>query len=369
MNFKKWLCIGLCIIIFFSFQESGFCASSGAFLIMDGRNGDILESENADAVLPMASTTKIMTALVVLNRVQLNETVKIPAEAVGTEGSSLYMKRDEVYTVEELLYGLMLRSANDCAEALAIYVGNGNRSAFIDEMNLEAERLGLKNTHFSNPSGLPEDQHHTTAAELALIMKKAMENPIFRTIVATKTYTLKGNTIVNHNRLLSMCEGCIGGKTGYTMAAGRCLVSVSERNGVPLICVTLGRRDDWNIHCFAYDRWFGKLTEKVLLEPNSYSVPLKTPGGEKVEAVNIHQVSVKIFEGKTQMERHIYADPFLYGDKEKGAVAGTVVFCSNGVILGESPMVLKSEITVPIEKDLLISRIFRFFRRLFLKNQ
>ncbi len=367
MCYKKLISIILCFALFFLFYGKT-SANSGAFLVMDGRDGTILESENSNQKLPMASTTKIMTALVVLKNSKLDDQVKITPESVGVEGSSLYIKSDEIYTVEELLYGLMLRSANDCAEALAHHVGEGSREKFIEKMNREAAQMGLKNTSFANPSGLPEENHYTTAVELALIMKKAMENSDFRKIVATKHYKIKGNSIANHNRLLSLYDGCIGGKTGYTMEAGRCLVSVAERQGVPLICVTLGRRDDWNIHSNSYDKWFAQLKEVIFLEPYDFSVSLKTPYGSSVEAVNADRVSAFVFEGKSDIERLVYAQPLTYGNKEKGAVAGTIYFCSGDTVLGESTLVLNEEIIIPIEKDLFISRIFRFFRRLFLKN-
>ncbi len=336
---------------------------------MDGRNGQVLESENADIRLSMASTTKIMTALVVLKNKDLKEQVTVTPESVGIEGSSLYIKSGETYTVEELLYALMLRSANDCAEALAIYVGGGDRDTFIKMMNEEAKGMGLKDTAFANPSGLPQEGHYTTARELALIMKSAMEDADFRKIVATKQYKIKGNTVVNHNRLLSSCEGCVGGKTGYTMEAGRCLVSVTQRQGVPLICVTLGIRDDWNTHIGAYDRWFDRLTEYTLMEAYSFSTPLKTPYGYDVTVENSHRISVLMFREPEGVETVLSVPPFIYGNKEENAVAGTVILSLNDLILGESPLVLTEEISVPIKKDLFISRLFRFFRRLFLKNR
>lgn len=343
--------------------------SSGAFLVMDGRTLAVLESENGDTRLPMASTTKVMTALVVLESVALTDQVTIPAEAAGVEGSSLYIKAGEVYTVEELLYGLLLQSANDCAVALAWHAGGKNTAAFIEKMNQRAVEMGLKDTHFANPNGLSAEGHYTTAQELALIMAEAMKNEHFAAITATKRYTVKEQTIVNHNRLLSLYENCIGGKTGYTIEAGRCLVSVARRDGASLICVTLGRRDDWNIHTSAFEKWFQTLSTVTLAEKESFSVDLPLAGGGTVRAVNCDKVTANLFQYDGSAETRVLAGPFIYGNKETGDVAGTVEYWYQGVKISESPLVLLESVEVPVKKELFMTRIFRFFRRLFLKKQ
>ncbi len=358
-----WLCI---ILLVYLFVPCAF-AESGAFLVMDGRTSQILEGENHDTKLPMASTTKIMTALVVLESVSLNESVEITAESVGVEGSSLYVKTGERYTVEQLLYALMLRSANDCAVALAIHCG-GTVDAFVEMMNQRAYSIGLTNTHFKNPNGLPVNGHYTTAKELALIMLEAMKHPDFRSITGSKYYEINGQRIVNHNKLLSLYKDCIGGKTGYTVEAGRCLVTVAQRDGVPLICVTLGRRDDWNIHASAYDRWFSDIQDVVLAEKESLYFDLPIAGGGTVQAFNCNRVSVKMFDSNTTVDRIVKSGPFIYGNKVAGDVVGTVEFWCNGVRISESPLVLAQEVQVLVKKELFITRIFRFFRRIFLKN-
>ncbi len=343
-------------------------ASSGAYLMMDGRTKTVLEGENAEVPLPMASTTKVMTALVVLNTVKLSDVVTIPPEAVGIEGSSLYVKAGETYTVEELLYGLMLRSANDCAVALAIFAGK-TESGFLEMMNRTAMEMGLKNTHFANPNGLPAEGHYTTAHELALIMAEAMKNEDFRIITGSKSYKIKDQVIVNHNKLLTLYGACIGGKTGYTMSAGRCLVTVAQKDGNPLICVTLGRRDDWNIHTSAYEKWFQTIETVTLAEKESYSVELNVAGGGVVRAVNCDRVTADFFAYDGSAEPRVAAAPFVYGNKEIGDVVGTVEYWYHEFKMGESPLVLAEPITVEVKKELFIARIFRFFRRLFLKNR
>ncbi len=354
------------LLLSFPFSMS---AGGGAFLIMDGRTQTVLEGENEEVRLPMASTTKVMTALVVLESVSLDGEVKVPAEAAGVEGSSLYIKAGEKYTVEELLYGLMLQSANDCAVALAWYVGGENVQAFIEKMNDKARVMGLENTHFANPNGLSAEGHYTTAYELALIMAEAMENEEFCKITATKRYTVKDQVIVNHNRLLSLYPDCVGGKTGYTIDAGRCLVTVAKRREAPLICVTLGRRDDWNIHTSAYERWFATLKTVTLAEKGGFSFDLPCAGGGTVRAVNSDFVAAELFQNYEDISSSVVAGPMIYGNKEIGDVVGTVEFRLNGVKIGESPLVLEESVTMPVKKELFITRLFRFFRRIFLKKR
>ena len=363
---KKILSLFIVLVLFLGMCP-GTTALSGAFLVMDGRTTVVLESENGDSVLPMASTTKVMTALVVLETTDLSDIVTIPAAAAGIEGSSLYIKAGENYTVEELLYGLMLRSANDWAVALAIHVG-GSEEGFVEMMNQRAQVLGLRDTHFSNPNGLSAEGHYTTAKELALIMVEAMKNETFRRITGSKRYTVKDQVIANHNKLLTLYEACIGGKTGYTMKAGRCLVTVAQQDGAPLVCVTLGRRDDWNIHISAYEKWFALLENITLAEQASYSTELTIAGGGTVRASNCNKVTANLFAYDGAIDVRVKAPGFIYGNKAVGDVVGTVEYWYHDVKVSESPLVLEQAITVEVRKELFITRIFRFFRRLFLKN-
>ncbi len=362
---KHFICFLIIIMLFLSVPVEA--QGAGAFLIMDGRCGEILESENADMRLPMASTTKVMTALVALENGSLKEQIKIPESAVGVEGSSLYIKAGESYTLEELLYGLMLRSANDCAVAIAWHIGKEKPDYFVKLMNQKAAELGLEDTCFKNPNGLSAEGHYTTAKDLACLMAYALKNDCFSKIVATKMKEIKGEKIYNHNRLLSSYPYCIGGKTGYTIAAGRCLVSAARRDGGLLICVTLGRRNDWEIHTNAYERWFGTLAAVTLAKKGSVQCAMNIAGGGSVFAVNADDVTARVFKCK-KPERHIIADKIVYGNKEAGDVVGSVEFYCCGNKIGESPLVLEEDITAVVKKELFISRIFRLFRRLFLKN-
>ena len=235
------------IIIFSSiFTVFPFAVASNisSETVIEQSTGRILSQNNGDIKMPMASTTKIMTALVVLENAEPNEIVVIPKEAQGVEGSSIYLKAGDSYTVEELLYGLMLRSGNDSAVALAIHVA-GSIENFAKLMNTKAVELGAYNTNFTNPHGLHDNNHYTTSNDLALITANAYKNSLFKKIVSAKSYKLKENVIYNKNKLLSSYDGADGVKTGYTTVAGRCLVSSSTRNGMQIICVVLNCYDMW----------------------------------------------------------------------------------------------------------------------------
>ena len=232
--------------------------SARALCLISGDSGELLYCQNGNEALPMASTTKIMTALVALERCSADSVVTVPREACNIEGSSVYLREGEKITVRDLLYGLMLESGNDAACALAI-ASYGSVDKFVTAMNKRARELGLVSTSFANPHGLPAENHYTTARELAKIAYTAMQNPLFREIVKTKTYTAKGENgeptryFSNHNRLLGSYEGTVGIKTGYTLSAGRCLVTSAERNGTSFIAVTLGDRNDFADHRAMYD--------------------------------------------------------------------------------------------------------------------
>ena len=205
--------------------------------VMEVNSRRILYEARGDLRLPMASTTKVLTAITVLELCQdISEEVVIPQEAVGIEGSSVYLKVRETYTVEDLLYGLMLRSGNDCATALALYC-SGSVALFTSEMNKVAEKAGAIQSNFENPHGLPCKNHYTTARDLALITCYAMQNQTFAKIVSTQYYRM--HNWKNKNKMLTLYEGGCGVKTGYTKEAGRCLVSAATRENMTLVCVVL----------------------------------------------------------------------------------------------------------------------------------
>lgn len=250
-----------------------YADSSQAAVVIEQNSGRVLYAKNPDWELPMASTTKIMTAYIAVKYGNLSDVVEVSENAAGVEGSSMYLEKGEHITMENLLYGLMLQSGNDAAVAIAEAVG-GSAQRFVEMMNETAvQDLGLSHTHFDNPNGLPSDTHYTTAHELALITREAVKDPKLAEIVATKNKTVPwegrdyNREMTNHNKLLGVLDGCVGVKTGYTKAAGRCLISAVSRGGMELICVTLNDPDDWNDHTSLHNQLFEKYhMEDILSE-------------------------------------------------------------------------------------------------------
>lgn len=217
--------------------------NSRACVVIDRKTNYILLGKNENSKKKMASTTKIMTATIIIEKCNLTDTIEISKKAAGTGGSRLGLKTGDKITVLDLLYGLMLRSGNDAAVALAEYAG-GDINGFAELMNAKALELGLTNTHFETPHGLDSNEHYTTAYELALLSNYALDNPTFAKIVGTKNYTITINgspkALSNTNELLGNMEGVYGIKTGFTNGANRCLVTACKRNNMDIICVVLG---------------------------------------------------------------------------------------------------------------------------------
>lgn len=217
--------------------------NSRSCVVIDRNTNTILYGKNENTIRKMASTTKIMTATIIIENCNLNETIEVSKKAAGTGGSRLGLKTGDKITIKDLLYGLMLCSGNDAAVALAEYAG-GSIDGFANLMNNKCTDLGLSNTHFQTPHGLDADEHYTTAYELAILSNYALNNKTFAQIVGTKTYTVTINgfskNLSNTNELLGNLEGVYGIKTGFTNGANRCLVSACKRNDMDIICVVLG---------------------------------------------------------------------------------------------------------------------------------
>ncbi|MDR3206790.1 MAG: D-alanyl-D-alanine carboxypeptidase, partial [Oscillospiraceae bacterium] len=244
-------------------SAEAFGTSARCAVLLDVQSGRFLYEREPQTPMLIASTTKMMTALVVLKNARLGDVVTVAKAQTGVEGSSMYLREGERLTVRELLYGLLLSSGNDAAEALAVHCA-GDIPAFAELMNAQARELGLIRSHFANPHGLNANQHYSCARDLALIAREAMQNPDFRQIVSTKTINMAGRALQNHNKLLWSYEGAIGVKTGYTIKAGRCLVSAAERDGRMLIAVTLNDPDDWLDHAALFDEAFARYETRTL---------------------------------------------------------------------------------------------------------
>ena len=223
-------------------------SSAASAIVIDAQHGTVLLSHQAEVERPMASTTKVMTALLALEECDLTELVTAGHNAFGVPGTSIYLSEGETLTMEDMLYGLMLASGNDAAVAIAEHI-DGSVAAFCERMTARARELGCEHTVFLTPHGLPQDGHYTTAHDLALIAREAMKNETFRQIVSTTRATIPwegreyDRILNNKNKLLTTYPGATGIKTGYTRAAGRCLVSSAQRDGMELICVVLNCAD------------------------------------------------------------------------------------------------------------------------------
>ena len=336
------------------YRENAVATAAAADIVME-QSGYVLSAGNENLRLGMASTTKIMTALLAIELLEPEAVVTVPKEAVGIEGSSIYLIEGEQITVSDLLYGLMLESGNDAATALAIAAG-GTVEHFVAMMNERAAELGLEDTHFSNPHGLSADDHYTTAYDLARLTCAALENETFAEIVSCKTKTISDGKryLSNHNRLLRSYEGCIGVKTGYTIATGRTLVTAAERDGLTLVAVTLNDRSDWADHTKLLDYGFANY-ESVALEGVS-DMPLPVVGGiaESV-SVSAPDGNVVLPKGQT-VTRRLVMPQFIYAPVEAGDVLGYAEYYCNGERIAVEPLTAVSSVEV---------RRLSFWERLF----
>ncbi len=341
----KKISLTFILIFMLSFSSKAYGApdiSAGSAIVIDSASGRVLFEKNAEEKRGMASTTKIMTALLSIERLDTKSVVTVSPFAAGTEGSSIWLSPGEHMTVSDLLYGLMLSSGNDAATALAEFT-SGSVESFTVLMNEKAREIGAYNTHFANPHGLPADEHYTTAHDLALIASKAMKNDLFREIVSTKQKTISwegsewNRSLKNHNKLLTMYEYANGIKTGFTKKDGRCLVSSAEKDGLQLIGVTLSAPDDWNDHINLMNWCFDEYKPFVVCEKG------KSAGRLNTEKTNVSSVGAEyganfVMAAKTGEEEKIQEKvsfsplyPIKKGDKigradiyYEGQIAGSI---------------------------------------------
>ncbi len=347
----------LVAVLLFSADTQAISAQKA--ILMDATTGRVIYEQRADEESLIASTTKIMTALVVCQQCNVLDRVRIPKEAVGIEGSSMYLKPGEVLTVQELLYGLMLQSGNDAAVALAIYAG-GTVEGFAQMMNDKARSLGLENTHFENPNGLDAPDHHSTARDLAVLAAYAMADPIFQKTVSTKQIKIGDRYLTNHNKLLWRVDGAEGVKTGFTKAAGRILVSSAQRDGRRLVCVTINAPDDWNDHAELLERGFCDYTVKSILSDGDVLGYRPVVGGAAAKVALIAQggFSYALAEGEVP-EIRLDSTEFLYAPVTEGADAGVAYVMLGDTVIGKVPLIYGQ--TVEQEEEIKKSIWERWF--------
>lgn len=317
--------------------------SAKSAILLDAGSGRVLYAENADEPRLIASTTKIMTGLLVCENCDPEQIVAVPDAAVGVEGSSMYLQKGETLTIRELLYGMMLRSGNDAANALAILL-DGSTEAFAVRMNDRAAELGLGDIHFTNPSGLDQEAHYASARSLGKLAAAAMENDLFRQVVSTKSVTIGDRVLTNHNKLLWQYAGAVGVKTGFTKAAGRTLVSCAERDGRRLIAVTLCDPDDWRDHASLLDYGFSAYEQTGILTAGEVlcRIPVLSGQTEAVEVCAQADISYPLLPGE-KPEIRLKAPQFVFAPVMRGQ-AGTAEVWLDGQMIAETPVYYRNSV-------------------------
>ena len=319
--------------------------------VLDAVSGRVLYEKNPREQSLIASTTKIMTALIVCEQCNVLDRMRIPKEAVGIEGSSMYLKEGEILTLQELLYGLMLSSGNDAAVALAIYCG-GTVEGFAELMNDKARILGLQNTHFENPNGLDSPGHYSTAKDLAMLASYAMENPIFAKTVSAKQVKVGERHLTNHNKLLWQVEGADGVKTGFTKAAGRILVSSACREGRRIVAVTIDDPCDWKDHASLLEEGFARYSHQRIINQGDLLGTVEVVGGEncRVEVLAAEDFEYPLATDERPVTM-LSGQGFVYAPAVEGADAGFAYVVINGKAVGKIPVVYGTTVEQIKEKE------------------
>lgn len=314
--------------------------SAASALLMDGESGRILFSHNANEPRAIASITKLMTALVAAECLEdLSETVTIQRHWTGIEGTSLYLKPGEELTCETLLYGLLLHSGNDAAVALA-EICAGDVETFVGWMNQRAADLGMTGTHFSDPNGLGDENHYSTALDMAKLGRACLENDTVAPILATRSITQEGRSFTNHNKLLWQYPGCTGMKTGYTRQAGRTLVSSAEREGQTLICVTLNDGNDWADHTALLDYGFDTWPRQELIRAGEVLGQVRAEGSllRQVPVTARETLAYPLREGE-EVTAEVQLPESAQAPVNAGEIAGSVTFWLGDRQVGQTYLV------------------------------
>lgn len=337
--------------------------SAASAILMDAGSGRVLYAQDVHTQRLIASTTKLMTALVAVESTpDLNTVIQVKRE-YQAEGSSMYLRVGEELTLKELLYGLLLVSGNDAALAIAGGCA-GSIETFVDWMNQRAESLGMKDTHFANPNGLDDEAHYSTAYDMALLAQEVSKNERLMTLVATRSAYVAGRSLTNHNKLLWRYEGCMGMKTGYTDAAGRTLVSCAKRGEQTLICVTLKDRDDWKDHAALFDYGFQAYPTHLLARKDKVFRTLPVTGSvlPQVEVVTADDVYYPLAKGERVRVR-ITLPEMVNAPVTKGSIAGRLTFLVGEEQVGETYLLYAGDVPENVPKPTtLFQRIKEFLR-------
>ncbi len=324
--------------------------SAKACVLMDAQTGLLLYGKNSDEKRPMASTTKIMTVLLTLESGNLDTPFSVDSEAIHVEGSSMGLREGDIVTKRALCIGMLLPSGNDAANAAAVRVG-GDMPHFLQLMNARAAEIGMTHTCFASPSGLDAEGHGASAYDMALLAREALQNPDFAEICSQPSMTVSfGNPpyprmLQNTNRLLKMDDTVIGVKTGFTDAAGRCLVSACERDGRRLICVTLHDTNDWADHQALYDYGFAETADVTVPLPQTRTLPVEGSSICEVPVYAKTPLMLTAWHGvAAQVTETLLLPPFVTAPLRKGDPAGTLVYTYGAVEVARLPLLIGADV-------------------------
>ena len=380
LKMKKMICLILSAVMLLSgvtvmdmkVSAKELTVSAKSAIVLDKLTGKVLYEHNAYEKLPMASTTKIMSALLTAESGGIDKRFTVDKDAIKVEGSSMGLVPGDKVTKRILIYGMLLPSGNDAANAAAVSV-SGSVQKFVQLMNDKAKALGLSDTHFVTPSGLDDDtdEHYSTSYDMARLASFALDNGVFREICGVSSAKLSfgdppyDRWLVNTNKLLSSLDGVIGVKTGFTDKAGRCLVSACERNGTTLICVTLGDRNDWADHKAMYEHCFEKCSETKLEYKNDITVPV-VGGVSDYAGCYSPEVRISLPVGeKSKVTAELCIKPFVYAPVLQKEKTGEVRYYYKGKQIASSPVFTKLSTAARLSGDnSVLKSIFDRIKRL-----
>lgn len=343
---KKIISLLIIFLVVFSssiVNSENMMLSAESYILIEEDSGRILTSHNKDKIMPMASTTKIMTALIALEKGNLDDRVLIDRESIGIEGSSIYLREKETISLKDLLYGLMLRSGNDAALAIGNHI-SGSQEEFVKLMNTKAQAIGAHNTNFVNPHGLSHEDHYSTAYDLALITREAFKNKTFREIVASKTYQADredNSYFVNKNKTLWEYDKGDGVKTGYTIRSGRCLVSSASKHNMRLIAVSLNASDWFKDNYKLFDYGFNNFQKKLVYDKNHFLKSIEVENArEKLNIKTEKDFSYPLKKKeKEKIKIKLNIDNNLKSPLEKGRKIGTIDTYLDGVLIKRDKLI------------------------------
>lgn len=353
--------IGICGLSFNSFAVSEPSVSAASAVLIDGDTGEILYEKNAYQTRSMASTTKIMTALLAVESGKLTDIVKIDNPPL-IEGTAVGFSSGDSVTLETLCYGMLLESGNDAALITAQFLA-GSEADFSVLMNKKAQKIGMVNTNFVTSSGLDDSEHYTTAYDMALLGAYAVKNEKFAAICSTKKYRAVfltpdlTRTFYNHNKLLGICDGVFGIKTGFTKKSGRCLVTACKRKNKLLVAVTLNAPDDWNDHKKLYTYGYGLyscVTPKIEL-PEKIAVL----GAEKAYMSISSKNEELTVRNNDELCRKVYLNKNIYAPINKNDVVGRIDFYSGNTFLNSMPILADEDISAKADAIKYKPSLFR----------